>query len=116
VFASGVVTGIGLSSWCASARRQPPPGIPYPYGDLDLSHDQKQQIQAIMEEHRPEIEEILRGTFPQIREITQAIDEEIRPLLTPEQLEEFEMLRADEHRGPFQGFPPLPPPGAPPAP
>ncbi len=67
---------------------------------LGLSDDQAQKIQAIMEEQRPAMEAIRAdqslsredrmAKFKELREATQA---KIAPLLTPEQLAQYEALR-----------------------
>jgi Spy/CpxP family protein refolding chaperone len=110
-FALGVVTGGGLSKLFFAERFEHNahdlPRGPWPLRELDLSDEQRAQIEQIFERHRPKLDGVLRESSPLVRSIHEEIDREIRDVLTPEQRVEFDRLK--EHR-------PFPPPGLPPPP
>jgi Spy/CpxP family protein refolding chaperone len=108
-FGLGVITGSGIGSWVAAERREAAdddlPRGPWPLRQLDLSEEQRTRIHEIFERHRPKLDAVLRESFPLVRPIHEAIDSEIREVLTPEQRIQFDQLK--ERR-------PFPPPGLPP--
>ena len=111
-FALGVVTGGGFTKLFFAERFEHNahdlPRGPWPLRELDLSDDQRAQIEQIFERHRPKLDGVLRESFPLVRSIHEEIDREIRDVLTPKQRVEFDRLK--ERR------PPFPPPGLPPPP
>jgi Spy/CpxP family protein refolding chaperone len=120
VFAAGFAAG------AAFIRMRPPPfpppGPPSLRG-IDLTGTQRTDIDAIAHKYRPQMDAILRESFPRVRTLEEAMNKEIRALLTPDQQKRFDDNEA--HRPPFPppggpgphgppGFPPDgPPPGAP---
>jgi Spy/CpxP family protein refolding chaperone len=108
-FGLGALTGGGICSWVAAdgleASRDDLPRGPWPLRQLDLSDEQRSRIHEIFERHRPKLDALLRESFPLVRSVHEAIDSEIRQVLTPEQRVEFDQLK--ERR-------PFPPPGLPP--
>jgi Spy/CpxP family protein refolding chaperone len=110
-FGLGVVTGGGIGSWIAAERREGAnddlPRGPWPLRELDLSEEQRTRIHEIFERHRPKLDAVLRESFPLVRPIHEAIDSEIRDVLTPEQRIRFDQLKEGR---------PFPPPGLPPPP
>jgi Spy/CpxP family protein refolding chaperone len=67
---------------------------------LDLSPEQQKQIETILNETRARYAEIHKEADPAYEEARQESREEIRKILTPEQLSKFEDLlqRMDEKR------------------
>lgn len=81
---------------------------------LRLTASQKQAVDAIFTRHREKMDslksELMKGCGAPLRAELDVIDGEIRAVLTPEQQQEFEEMRAErDRRGPFG--PPGPPPG-----
>jgi uncharacterized membrane protein len=115
-FLAGGAAGAGvmwLSRPLVEPCAPPPPPMPMPFHRLGLSADQTKAVQAIMDRHRPQLEAILKEGFPKVRAIHEAIDREVRPLLTDGQRRQLDELRARRPPGPPPPFGP-PPPGPPP--
>jgi Spy/CpxP family protein refolding chaperone len=108
-FALGAVTGGGIYRWVIVDRLDSAddglPRGPWPLRELDLSDEQRTRIREIFERHRPKLDAVLRESFPLVRSVHEAIDSEIREVLTPEQQVEFDLLKK---RRPFppQELPP----------
>lgn len=118
-FAAGTVTGAGVLRFLGPPGPPPlgphgPPGAsplgPFPADELGLSPEQRRQAHEILERHRPELDAVLRSTFPRVREINDRIERELITILTPEQRQRLEQIKAT--RPPPPPFPP--PPGPPP--
>jgi Spy/CpxP family protein refolding chaperone len=60
---------------------------------LDLSAQQKTQIQQIIERHRAKIDATMANVRPQVRQELEATNAEIETVLTPEQKTKFADLR-----------------------
>jgi Spy/CpxP family protein refolding chaperone len=71
--------------------------VPRPFARLDLTEEQRDRIVAIFEAGRPLTDSIMQEVMPRLREINDSIRQEIRDILTPEQLEQLE--RELERRG-----------------
>ena len=117
--AAGTVTGAGVLRFLGPPGPPPrgphgPPGAsplgPFPADELGLSPEQRRQAHEILERHRPELDAVLRSTFPRVREINDRIERELIAILTPEQRQRLEQIKAT--RPPPPPFPP--PPGPPP--
>lgn len=68
--------------------------------DLDLSPEQKTQMQQIFGETRTQLEALRAETEPRFAEIRRQADERIQKVLTPEQWQQFRQSRRDDrHRG-----------------
>ncbi len=99
--------------------QQPPPPQPPPFTRemeerLDLSDDQRQQIQAILRDSREESEAIRRDLRPRLEKNLKATQDRIGAVLTPEQHKTFdELVRQDARRAQrfFLDGPPPPPGG-----
>ena len=99
--------------------QQPPPRQPPPFTRemeerLDLSDDQRQQIQAILRDSREESEAIRRELRPRLEKNLKATQDRIGAVLTPEQHKTFdELVRQDARRAQrfFLDGPPPPPGG-----
>ncbi|NIR44550.1 MAG: hypothetical protein GWN99_09675 [Gemmatimonadetes bacterium] len=68
--------------------------------ELDLTEDQRSQVESIIERHREQVSALWRETRPRFEELKQQLRSEIRDLLTEEQLEAYEALlrKSDERR------------------
>lgn len=62
-------------------------------GQLDLSAQQKMQVQQIIERHRAKIDATMNSVRPQVRQELDATNAEIETILTPEQRTKFADLR-----------------------
>lgn len=99
--------------------QHPPPPQPPPFTRemeerLDLSDDQRQQIQAILRDSREESEAIRRELRPRLEKNLKATQDRIGAVLTPEQHKTFdELVRQDARRAQrfFLDGPPPPPGG-----
>lgn len=99
--------------------QQPPPPQPPPFTRemeerLDLSDDQRQQIQAILRDSREESEAIRRELRPRLEKNLEATQDRIGAVLTPGQHKTFdELVRQDARRAQrfFLDGPPPPPGG-----
>ena len=71
--------------------------------ELDLSEDQQGRVRRIVERHRPERDRHARRMFEEcgqpLHRVKEAMDAEIRALLTPEQKRRFDAMR--ERRAKF---------------
>lgn len=68
--------------------------------ELDLTADQKAQVMAILDGKRGEIRSLDDEMRPRFQEIRRTIREDIRKILTPEQLAKFEDMekkRREKH-------------------
>ncbi len=95
----------------------PPPGpIEVMTHELDLDAQQRDQLRAIADSHRGELESIVRETQPKLRSVLEAIENEMKPHLRPDQVEKLEHWRKSRPPPPMSGMggPPPPPPGGPP--
>lgn len=61
--------------------------------ELDLSPQQKTQVQQIIERHRAKIDATMANVRPQVRQELDATNAEIETVLTPEQKTKFANLR-----------------------
>lgn len=61
--------------------------------ELDLSPQQKTQVQQIIERHRAKIDATMANVRPQVRQELDATNAEIEKVLTPEQKTKFANLR-----------------------
>jgi Spy/CpxP family protein refolding chaperone len=76
-------------------------GMPPMFERLDLTPEQHQRIEAILEQSRPLTDSVLRSSLPRLRAIRDSVRLRIREVLTPEQQERFdEMERRWGDRGP----------------
>jgi Spy/CpxP family protein refolding chaperone len=61
--------------------------------ELQLTTQQKTQVQQIIERHRAKIDAAMSGVRPQVRQELEATNAEIDRLLTPEQRTKFTEMR-----------------------
>jgi Spy/CpxP family protein refolding chaperone len=64
---------------------------------LELSGDQKAQVQQIFSEAREQVQSLRQESKPKFNEIRQQTDERLQKVLTPEQWQRFQQMR-DETR------------------
>lgn len=125
-FAAGVGTGAGLHASFGSrggGPRQHPPGMKGPrkgmpphLEQLDLSAEQRKQVEAILEKFHPRFEALFKESMPKMGALREELDAELLPILSADQRAKFEELKKQRDRGPGFGPPPGPPPGVPPGP
>lgn len=107
MFAIGVLTGAATMRVTAgeqgekSVRAESPkrPGL---FEALELTPEQRTQVDAIMERRRAEVDEFWDQHGPQLRAIMDSARAEMRTVLTPEQRVLEEQFRA-ERRKHYQG-------------
>ncbi len=117
-FLAGAVAGAGVMAW---ARPPPPPppsmgmgmagglGPPGPrrlpafVAELNLPPEQEEKARAIFEKYRPELEAVFHDAAPRARAIGERMEAELRTVLTPEQAQRLEALKARQQRGPGPG-------------
>lgn len=61
--------------------------------ELQLSPQQKAQVQQIIEKHRAKIDAVMSNVRPQVRQEIDATNKEIESILTAEQRTKFEALQ-----------------------
>jgi Spy/CpxP family protein refolding chaperone len=59
---------------------------------LDLTPDQRAQVQTIFDDTRAQLSELRRQSAPKFREVREQTDERLRKVLTPEQWQQFQQL------------------------
>jgi Spy/CpxP family protein refolding chaperone len=103
VFVAGLLTGGAIERIRMSHVRPLPPSmenrgpLPWPFASLDLTEEQESRIIEIFESGRPLTDSIMQEVMPRLTAINDSIREEIRSILTPEQVEQLE--REFEKRG-----------------
>jgi Spy/CpxP family protein refolding chaperone len=108
----GVAIGIvGTHLFYAQKFRRPdgPPGlmgrsfVDRLEGHLDLTADQRRQIDEILERSHEEAEMLRHEMQPRLRQLFESTGAEIEAILTPEQQEKFRQLR-ESQRGRMDRF------------
>ena len=61
--------------------------------ELQLTPQQKTQVQQIIERHRAKIDSAMSGVRPQVRQEIDATNTEIESILNPEQRKKFDAIR-----------------------
>jgi Spy/CpxP family protein refolding chaperone len=126
IFLAGGLAGFGLASALPASfarwHHHGPPPLPRQFEELGLSADQEARARAIFERARPELDAVLQESYPRVRAINDRMEAELRAILTPEQRQRLDAMKARRPPGPpggpdFPGggpglFPP--PPGPPP--
>jgi Spy/CpxP family protein refolding chaperone len=100
VFVVGVLGGMALERvrTTRQAPREPARGMamrgamPPMFQRLDLTSEQRQRIEAILQQSRPLTDSVLRSSLPRLRAIRDSVRLEIRAVLTPEQQERFDAM------------------------
>lgn len=125
-FAAGAGTGAGLHASFGNRHVGPRPhpgmkgprkGMPPHLEQLDLTAEQRTQVEVLLEKYHPRFEAIFKESFPKVSALREEMDTELMPLLTEEQRVKFEELKKQRPDrgpgGPGFGPPPGPPPPAP---
>ncbi len=66
---------------------------------LDLTPEQKAQVQPIIDQARPQIENIRREAMEKTKAVVENAMAQIRPMLTPEQQKKFDDAQNDRREG-----------------
>jgi len=69
-----------------------------PYDALDLSADQKVQIDAVLQSQSARMDSVWRGSRPRMDSIIEQTRADVRALLTPSQIDELDRRRAERAR------------------
>ena len=79
--------------------------------DLNLTPDQHQKLEKILNESQKRSKEIWEKISPELREEMKTSREKMRAVLTPEQIARFdELMKPKQPKPPGQGQPPAPEP------
>ena len=123
-FVAGAGTGAGLHASFGNRHVGPRPhpgmkgprkGLPPHLEQLDLTAEQRKQVEALVEKFHPRFEAIFKESFPRVSALREELDAELLPLLTEDQRAKWEQLKKERpDRGPGFGPPPGVPPGPPP--
>jgi Spy/CpxP family protein refolding chaperone len=100
-FVSGAASGIFLEHLHLLGRghRGGPPGmmphlmVRHLERRLDLTTEQRREVEAILKRHHDRIFQLTESVRPQVRQEIEAANREIEAVLTPEQRERFEKLK-----------------------
>jgi len=72
---------------------------------LNLTDDQKAKIQPILDQNAPQLKAIRQDAHAKTKAVRDSMEAQIRPLLTPEQQQQFDQLKtrlAEHHHGRFE--------------
>ena len=109
----GAVAGAGAFAWLRPQRMRihpPPPWQAERLHELDLTPEQEQKAEAILEKQRLGVEAVIKETFPRVRAVEEQAHREMRAILTDAQAKKFEEMSARHPRHPpHPGMHPLPP-------
>jgi Spy/CpxP family protein refolding chaperone len=109
-FLAGGFSGAAVDRWGKAPQAAPEPQAPAqapsqendrgrPHGSifdlLDLSTVQRATIDSILQEGRDKVEAWRKETEPQYRTLVNQTRAEVRAVLTPEQVTEYDRLRAE---------------------
>lgn len=117
VFVVGLVAGglgarlLRVGAPAGGARFDTPPFQRYfMHGDLDLSREQRTQLEEVFKRQRGKFEALHRDLRPQVEALMDETQAELEAILTPEQLERFRarrnrwQRRRDRHGPPHRRF------------
>lgn len=65
---------------------------------LNLTQDQRTQVDSIFEDARKQLAEVRRESEPRFREVRKNTDERLQAVLTPEQWEQFQQMTSRRGR------------------
>jgi Spy/CpxP family protein refolding chaperone len=65
---------------------------------LNLTPDQRSQVDAIFDDARAQLAEIRKESEPRFRELRQKTDERLQTVLTPEQWQQFKEMTSEGRR------------------
>jgi Spy/CpxP family protein refolding chaperone len=89
-------------------RGGPGVGFEHLLDRMQLTPDQRTQVDAIFDDAREQLAELRKESEPKFREVRQRTDDRLKSVLTPEQWEQYkqmtdELRRGRPHRGPRRG-------------
>jgi len=101
IFIGGLLVGVAGDRFYLFHRVRRPPSaqsltrriVEHLDRDLNLSPQQKIDVQRIIDQHHVKIDSVMSGVQPQIRAELEAANAEIDKLLTPQQREQFKKMR-----------------------
>jgi len=96
-FAAGALALIAYHRWTGAGMQDPRQGFERMLDRLQLSGEQKTQVQQIFSETREQLQALRKESEPQVSEIRRQTDERLQKVLTPEQWKQFQQMR-DEMR------------------
>jgi Spy/CpxP family protein refolding chaperone len=96
-FAAGALVFNAYHRWTGSGMQDPRQGFERMLDRLQLSGEQKTQVQQIFSETREQLQALRKESEPRFSEIRKQTDERLQKVLTPEQWKQFQQLR-DEMR------------------
>lgn len=70
---------------------------------LNLTSEQKTEVERILSETRAQIHALQRESFPKMREVRAQADARLQSVLTPDQWREFQRLRSEGRGGGRRG-------------
>lgn len=104
-FIVGVLAGLAAERALASRRAPefPPSGrpmmggwrageLPQMFRRLELTEEQRAQIETILERARPRTEAVLKEMMPRLHAAMDSVNQEIRLVLTPEQISKLDSI------------------------
>jgi Spy/CpxP family protein refolding chaperone len=65
---------------------------------LNLTQDQRTQVDGIFDEARKQLAELRKGSEPKFREVRKSTDEQLQSVLTAEQWEQFQQMTSRRGR------------------
>lgn len=97
--AAGALAPLAYHGWLRQGVRHPRQGhFEEMLYRLQLSEEQKTQVQQIFGDTRGQLEALHRESEPRVKEIQRQADERLQLVLTPEQWQQFQQMK-DEMRG-----------------
>jgi Spy/CpxP family protein refolding chaperone len=100
--AAGVLAPRAYYGWFNQGRERRPDRFERMLDRLQLSDQQRTEVQQILGDTRAQFEALRRERQPREREIRRQADERLRQVLTPEQWQQFQQLM-EETRGRGRG-------------
>jgi Spy/CpxP family protein refolding chaperone len=97
-FAAGALALNAYHRWTGARMQNPRQGFERMLDRLQLSAEQKTQVQQIFSETRDQLQALRQESEPRVSEIRRQTDERLQKVLTPEQWKQFQQMR-DEMRG-----------------
>jgi Spy/CpxP family protein refolding chaperone len=96
-------TGLDLPRRAGAERPGARPGAIFPAGvqlarELELSPEQRRQIQRILAEEREKADSVMRAVRPLLQARYDSSLQAVREVLTPEQRERFDQLREERRQ------------------
>lgn len=96
-FAAGALVFNTYHRWTGAGMQEPRQGFERVLDRLQLSGEQKTQVQQIFSETREQLQALRKESEPRFSEIRKQTDERLQKVLTPEQWKQFQQMR-DEMR------------------